>query len=249
MRQIFTLRFFVAVGAVVGLLLLLYGTFVTKDVIEGGDDAERVRTHRIDLVDQVYSSENEGFFFAPDGTAAGNTRLVLDASRQIQVVTGTPGENHCPEFPAIGRCAVVADLLGEAVVWLALVPMGSGRTVPLPAIDTLDEGIATLVNGWQLPYAPVLDRRCDEEFGSYRELREVLGDDFTSIYGIDDRRLVAVVCDTRVPFAPTTTAPPTTEPATTEPLTIEPSASGRSARRALVAGVGVGVGVGERLVE
>jgi len=209
MRQIFTLRFFIAVGAVVGLTLLLWATFATKDAIEGGDEDDGPSIHRIDFVDQVQSSQNESFSFTDSGIAASDTRLVLDASRQLRVVAGTPGENHCPDFPASGRCAVVADLLGEAVVWLALVPMGSGRTVPLPAIDTLDEGIATLVNGWQLPYAPVLDRRCeDAEFASYREFREALGDDFTSLYGIDDRRLVAVVCNARVAFAPTTTAPP-----------------------------------------
>lgn len=208
MRQIFTLRFFIAVGAVVGLTLLLWATFVTKDAIEGDVEDDSVPIHRIDFVDQVQSSQNENFSFTAAGTAANDTRLVLDASRQLRVVAGTPGENHCPDFPANGRCAVVADLLGEAVVWLALVPMGSGRTVPLPAIDTLDDGIATLVNGWQLPYAPVLDRRCDDEFASYRELREALGDDFTSLYGIDDRRLVAVVCNARVAYAPTTTAPP-----------------------------------------
>ena len=58
---------------------------------------------------------------------------------------------------------VVADLLGEAVVWFALVPMSASPTsVQLPSIDTIDEGVATLVNGWQLRYAPVLDRRCTD---------------------------------------------------------------------------------------
>jgi hypothetical protein len=117
---------------------------------------------------------------------------------------------------------VVADLLGEAVVWFALVPNGTDRTVDLPAIDTLDDGVATLVNGWQLPFAPVLDRRCaGEDFTSYREFRELLGDEFTSVFSIDDRRLVAVECRTRVDFAPepdpdavTATTSPTTSPTT-----------------------------------
>ena len=97
---------------------------------------------------------------------------------------------------------MVADLLGEGVVWFALVPSGPNRTVDLPAIDTLDDGFATLVNGWQLPYAPVLVRRCDEEFTSYREFRDVLGDDFTSVYDLDERRIVAVECRTKVAYAP-----------------------------------------------
>ena len=93
-------------------------------------------------------------------------------------------------------------LHGEGVVWFALVPMGPNRTVRLPAIDVLDDGLATLVNGWQLPFAPVLDRRCEDEFVSYRELRDALGDDFTSVYAIEERRLVAVECRVRVPYAP-----------------------------------------------
>ena len=109
---------------------------------------------------------------------------------------------------------MVADLIGEAVVWFALVPMGDGRTVDLPAIDVLDDGLAHLVNGWAVPYAPILDRRCEQgddvEFASYREFREVLGDDFTSVYDLDARRLEAVVCRERVPYAP--------EPANADPV-------------------------------
>ena len=88
-------------------------------------------------------------------------------------------------------------------MWFALVPMRPDRTVELPAIDTLDDGVATLVNGWQFDYAPILDRRCpNDEFTSYRELRDTLGDEFVSIYGVGSRRLVAVACGRRVPYAP-----------------------------------------------
>lgn len=212
MREIFTVRFFAAVGAVVGLFFLLTTIFATREVIEGdADGPDPIELRRIDLVEQVFSSRNEAFGIdAPDGeegVAANDTDLIIDGTRQLRVVAGTPGVDHCPGFGAIAACAVVADLLGEAVVWFALVPMGSGRTVDLPAIDTLDEGLATLVNGWQLPFAPVLDRRCGvgdnaEQFASYREFRELLGDDFTSIYDIDERRLVAVECRQRVDYAP-----------------------------------------------
>lgn len=212
MREIFSVRFFAAVGGVVGLFFLLTTIFATREVIDGGggDDVATVQVHTIDLVEQVFSSRNSGFLVGRDGLAANDTELIIDGQRSLRIVTGTPGEDHCPQFGEIGACAVVADLLGEAVVWFALVPMGSQRTVALPAIDVLDDGRATLVNGWRLPYAPVLDRRClDEEFESYRQFRELLDDDFTSIYGIEDRRLIAVQCRTRVAYAPDVTAPST----------------------------------------
>ena len=213
MRQIFSVRFFAAVGGVVALFFLLTTIFATREVIEGGDDGPApVELHQIDFVEEIRSVTNPQFSLTSDGIAANDTDFVIDRSRTLRIVQGTPGVDHCPPFPAGERCAVVADLLGEAVVWFALVPNGTNRTVDLPAIDTLDDGLATLVNGWQLPFAPVLDRRCPDEFTSYREFRDRLGDDFTSVYGIDERRLVAVECNVRVAYAPVVTVPDVTVP-------------------------------------
>jgi hypothetical protein len=215
-RQIFTIRFVAAVGATVGLFFVLTTIFATREVIEGGgDETVEVETHRIDLVEQVFSTRNAEFRMGADGTAINDTDLIIDGSRTLRVVSGTPGEILCPRFGEIGACAVVADLLGEGVVWFAIVPMGPDRTVQLPAIDTLDDGIATLVNGWQVPFAPILDRRCGvgenaETFDSYREFRELLGDDFISVYDIQERRLTAVLCRRRVPYAPELPPPSTT---------------------------------------
>jgi hypothetical protein len=203
MRQIFSVRFFAAVGGVVALFFLLTTIFATREVIEGDGDADaEIQLHKIDFVEQVFSSRNEGFSLSVDGLAASDTELIIDASRSLDIVADTPGVMYCPRFPAVGACAVVADLLGEAVVWFAIVPAGANRTVDLPAIDTLDDGVATLVNGWQLPFAPVLDRRCDEDFASYRDFRDTLGDNFTSVFGLDERRLIAVRCRTKVAYAP-----------------------------------------------
>ncbi len=205
MREIFSIRFFAAVGAVVGLFFLLTTIFATREVIEGDDGGPApLVTHRIDLVDRIESSSNPAFGVL-DGVAVADTVFTLDPSRAVRIVADTPAVDHCGAALArAGGCAVVADLLGEGVVWFALVPMGAGRSVELPAIDLLDDGLAQLVNGWQLPYAPVLDRRCDDEFASYREFRDALGDDFVALYDLDERRLTAVVCRRKVSYAPTT---------------------------------------------
>ncbi|MFP5488260.1 MAG: hypothetical protein ACLGHQ_08150 [Acidimicrobiia bacterium] len=228
MRQIFTVRFFAAVGAVVGLFFLLSTIFATREVIDGdtgGDDTVQVR--ELDFAEQVFSTTNPSFRLDDDGLAANDTELVIDGQRRLRVVAGTPGEVYCDVHGPPASCAVVADLLGEGVVWFALVPDGPGTTIELPAIDVLEDGRATLVNGWRLPYASVLDRRCrdenndDVEFSSYREFRETLGDDFTSIYDSAERRLVAVECRTRVPYAPEpvpTTTTTTTSTSSTLPL-------------------------------
>lgn len=223
MRQIFSVRFFAAVGAVVGLLFLLTTIFATRSAIDDavGDDAEPAPVLRaINLVEHVEITRPTRIDLDADGLTVADVRVTIDRTRAVTISKGTPGEVHCRGLAIADRCAVVLDLLGEAVVWFAVVPGGPNpETVPLPAIDTLDQGVATLVNGWQLPYASVLDRRCgqggdDEEFSSYREFRDALGDDFTSIFDVADQRLVAVVCRQRVPYAPEIAAP-TTVPATT----------------------------------
>jgi hypothetical protein len=233
-REIFSVRFFIAIGAVAGLLFLLFTFFVARDVVDqaiggNGGDATQPQVHAIDLVDVVTSTDNPGFQVSADGVAASNAEFVLDPTRKVTVVAGTPGEDDCGRLAEPGACAIVADLLGEGVVWFALVPMGTGRTVPLPAIDSLADGSATLVNGWQLPHAPALDRRCgDELFESYRQWKQILGDNFTTIYDIDQRELTAVVCREVVPYGPppaSTLAPPpptpvpTSTPAVSAPVT------------------------------
>ena len=226
MREIFSVRFFIAIGAVAGLMFLLFTFFVARDVVDqaisdNGADAAEYRPRAIDLVDVVASTDNPGFRLDEDGEAATNARFTLDPSRTVTVVAGTPGEDDCGRLAEPGACAIVADLLGEGVVWFALVPMGANRGVPLPAIDSLDNGVATLVNGWQLPHAPALDRRCgdNELFESYRQFKQVLGDNFTTIYDIDQRQLTAVICRQVVPYGPppaSTMAPP---PPTLAPVT------------------------------
>lgn len=224
MRQIFSIRFFAAVGAVFGLFVVLWAIFESREVIEGGGEPALTgpEFHAIDFVDQVFSSTDEAFDIV-DGVADRDTQLVIDGSRRLTVTEGTPGEQLCPGFGEPMKCAVVADLLGEAVVWFALVPRNADGTVHLPAIDTLDDGVATLVNGWQFPYAPILDRRCpgDEyDFESYRALRDTLGDDFTSVYSVEARRLTAVVCGRRVPYAPVATSVPDSVPDDSTPSSV-----------------------------
>ncbi len=215
MRQIFSVRFFAAVGAVAGLLFLLSTVFAAKQVIEDDAAGAGPPLHSIDFVDRIESSSVAAVGFDADGNATGDAVFTIDASRQVVVRAGTPGEDDCRRLAEPGACAVVADLLGEGVVWFALVPMGDDPTsVPMPAVDTLDGGTATLVNGWQLPHAPAFDRRCGvgenaERFESYRQFKQLFGEEFTTIYDLTDRRLIAVVCRQVVPYAP--------PPATTQP--------------------------------
>ena len=193
MRQIFTVRFFAAVGALLGLVVLLSVLFRGDGSV--ADLAERQpMERRIELVALVFSSTSVDFAIGDDGLTTGSLDLVLDQERTMRIVPGTLGENNCPALGETAKCAVVADLLGDGVVWFAIVPLASSQTVALPAIVSLDDGFATLTNGWQLPYAPELERRCARDFESFTEFRDELGTDFTSIYNFTEGEITDVVC-------------------------------------------------------
>jgi hypothetical protein len=193
MRQLLTARFLATLGALAGLTVVLYA------LVLGGDDpvsevAEAGPTvRRIDLVSLVFSVSAEGFAME-DGRSVGTLDLVLDARRTVHVVPGTYGEVTCEALDEVGSCAVVADLLGDAVVWFAVMPVLPGGDVAMPAIVSLDSDLATLDNGWQVPYAPRLRRTCSRDFPSFRAFREELGTEFTSIYDLAEQRLDEVVC-------------------------------------------------------
>lgn len=193
MRQIFSLRFFAAIGAVVGLFALLTLAFGDRESLADRVTPDLV-TRDVDVVARVQFARIDGFA-VESGRSVGAVELVLDSDRTVRIVEGTHGQDDCPDLRRSGSCAVVADVLGDAVVWFALVPMGPRDTVVFPAIDVLDGDRAQLVNGWRLRYAPALDRRCAREFASYRELRDEIGTAFTTIYSLEDDRLEAVVCD------------------------------------------------------
>jgi hypothetical protein len=193
MQQVLSWRFLASVGAVLSLLLLwilLFG--------RGGSVADSTSTRplarEIHLLEQIETARAEAFGVRPDGRSRGLLTLGLRDGRQMRVVEGTFGENNCGARIEPEECAVAANLIGDAVVWFALLPIDPSGTITFPAIDTLDGNRAQLINGWRLPFAPVLDRRCEVEFNSYREFRRVLEDRFTSIYSLEEERLTAVVC-------------------------------------------------------
>ncbi len=194
MREIFSLRFFAAVGAVIA-------SFLIASALVGGDEAvseEQVAAQlvrRVDLVERIERFDDDGAPFAvSDGVAANGTVLILDERRSARIVPGTPGEDRCPIGRRIGACALVADLLGEAVVWFRIEPVEPGGVVDFGPIVSLDDDLATLADGLQLPYAPVLARRCATEFESFTAFRRELGEAFVSRYTLVERQLTDVIC-------------------------------------------------------
>jgi hypothetical protein len=206
MREILSLRF---VATVVALIL----SVVAVSRIAGGDDTDGGTVadvgssgevdpdmvRRIDLVDVVadIESENGRFgtagFAVVDGVAVHTARLILDDLRAVDIVTGTPGVDNCPVSRRVGRCAVLADMLGEAVLWFSLEPVDADM-IELGTVTAFDDEWAVLSDGFALPHAEVFVRRCATEFESFTQWRRELGDDYVTMYSLAERELTDVVC-------------------------------------------------------
>lgn len=112
----------------------------------------------------------------------------------MRVVSGTFGVDDCSTAEKrVGRCAVFADLLGEAVVWFQLSPIDDGH-VELPAVVGFDDDLARLANGFLLPHAEVFTRRCATEYSSFTEFRRDLGEDFVTLWSLEEGQLTDVIC-------------------------------------------------------
>jgi hypothetical protein len=160
----------VLVGAL-AVLLAAVAFSVTRDntrVIEA--DSRRFRVDLVASVDAINVDTN----WSQSGgrTSGGSIRLSLDDLRVITVPPETMVDDYdavtaCSDFVTPNACVFLADMLGDAVVWFALVKSDavSGREfLRLPGLVDMqsngDEGI--LRNGWILKLATPVKRQCDK---------------------------------------------------------------------------------------
>lgn len=198
MRQVLSWRF---VAAVAACAVLASGALLLQSQRRGLsslDSQSAAQTRRVDVVSLVTAVGAPDFELTEHGRVSGT--LVLDIQvggepRQVQAFPGTPGVVECPELVAYS-CALLAQVLGDTIAWFALVPMDPGHQFrfTLPAIVDLQDGYAHLVNGWEVPYAPVIDRSCDPDAASFAEFLAKRGTEFTSVYDLREQAIVAVTC-------------------------------------------------------
>lgn len=195
MRQFLTLRFWFAIAGVLGLFVALMLFLRSEETASFGPAAPVVQNRTIDLVAAVASAQPSQQYAIVDGDVVGELRLVLDERRTMVVHAGTPGADECGDLATPGACAVVADLLGNAVLWFVLVPIGQRNTIVLPPIDSFPRsGWARLENGWELPLARTVTRACDEESSSLRDFVSRFGPSSTTTVDLTVGRVTRVTC-------------------------------------------------------
>ena len=131
----------------------------------------------------------------------------------------TPGEITCTQLAEVGQCVVVADLLGDAVLWFALVPVrAAAEASPCPASPSCDDqNIVELTNGWVLRRAA--GRRpatAPTTSPSLTEFVRRFGPSSTTTFSLDSQQIVKTTC-TQAPEATTTTTVPASPPAVVTP--------------------------------
>lgn len=195
MRQLFNWRF---VAAVAGVFLL---ALLAREVLADDDSLEEVVApqiveRQIDLIEPIFSADqSENFRIDRNGVTRGFLDLTIDADRVVRVAPGTLGEITCDELDETNRCAVFADMLGDAVVWFAVLPQAPRSTVVLPPIVELEDGYALFENGWKISFPPVIERECGgEDIPTFGDFLRRFGPGSTSIVDLGTRQVVAVRC-------------------------------------------------------
>jgi hypothetical protein len=192
-RQLFTLRFWLAVGALVALaaVALAVRSFGGASSATSADVVGR----RIDLVQWVFQATAAKGFEVKDGVTTADLSLQLDGARTMVVKAGTPGEVKCDDLLLPGRCTVAADLLGDAVLWFSIVPGGPDATIELPAVaELVSGGWVRLSNDWVLRHAPRVERSCSADTSSLTDFINTFGERARSTFDYETQRIVKVTC-------------------------------------------------------
>ncbi|MEI8160892.1 MAG: hypothetical protein WCG65_07470 [Actinomycetes bacterium] len=171
MRNFLSARFAAALGIPIVVALLIYAVLMNSG--SSSQSANKV-VHFVNYTASVNTVQAESDWIVVQGTTRSTARLALDDARTVYIADGTPGEITCTDFSSPNACVLIAELLGDAVVWFALAPATSEtlltRVALPPVVDMLNGGdFAVLSNGWVVPLATPTKRTCSTPTVSLRE--------------------------------------------------------------------------------
>ena len=192
----------------VGLLAALVIAIVVLTTRDASPNISVTKTlHKVDLVASV-NSVNVDSAWSQDGssTSGGAIRLSLDDLRTVTILEGTMTDDYssfpaCRDFVTPNACVLLADMLGDAVIWFALVPsdeIAAREFLTLPGLVDMqangDEGI--LRNGWIVKLATPVKRECgDTATSSLRDFITRVPDQLSmTIMNLTTDDVVSVKC-------------------------------------------------------
>jgi hypothetical protein len=171
MRNFLSARFAAALGIPIVVAFLIYAVLMNSG--SSSQSASKV-VHFVNYTASVNIVQAESGWSVVQATSRSTARLALDDARTVFIAEGTPGEITCTDFSTPNACVLIAELLGDAVVWFALAPATSEtlltRLALPPVVDMLNGGdFAVLGNGWVIPLATPTKRSCSTPTVSLRE--------------------------------------------------------------------------------
>jgi hypothetical protein len=164
MRQLASWRTWIAIG--ISLLLVTFGLAALGRGSDAPDSAVDLQPsiRRIETVASVMEVRSGAAFSINDGVTFGSATLTLDDGRVVFLGPDTPGEITCADLTTPAACVLLADMLGQGVVWYALVAADdtTSRVLQLPTlVDMVDGGdTGVLENGWYVPLTNGVERTC-----------------------------------------------------------------------------------------
>lgn len=196
---------FIGAGVALAVVFLGNGIYASLNSSDTLTPTDVLR--KIDLVASV-NSVNTDVGWSQEGglTSSGAMRLALDDLRVLTIAEGTLVDDYdavpaCTDFVTPNACVLLADMLGESVVWFALVPADKAngmQYLTLPGLIDMqangDEGI--LRNGWVVKLATPVKRDCgDIDTATLRDFITRFPDEAsTSLVNMTTDNVVSVVC-------------------------------------------------------
>jgi hypothetical protein len=204
MRQFFTWGFWLSLVALLGLTYAAY--HYTRDDTTVIEAIQPTLVERpIDIIELAYVAQADPGFAIVEGKATGNLQIRIDGFRYMNILPGTPGENRCGQLAELAKCAVAADLLGDAVLWFSIVPLGPRNVVSLPPITQTRDGLKVLLaNGWVVHRADTVKRVCDDDTASLADFVRTQGEGSVTTFSLDTQTITAVTCARNLAVTPTT---------------------------------------------
>lgn len=195
MRQTLTLKFLV-----VAVLTALAGVFLLWLYSQGGDGATNDSVRRkIDKGALILEVGTDADWKIEGGRTRGDMVLLLNDGTTVNITPRTMGTNQCDELKA-NKCVLLADMLGPAVVWFAIVDAdksSSGSNLTLPGLVDMEDGGDTgvLENGWMLPLATPTVRYCSVTTSNLRDfINRYSGDLSNANFNLRTDQIESVQC-------------------------------------------------------
>jgi hypothetical protein len=202
MRQLLSWRTWAAIGVL--LVLITAVQLATGRGPRGttGDAPVQPTQREVETIASVMAIDSSEAFAVVEGVTVGSAVLSLDDGRTVTIARDTPGEIDCADRTTPAACVLLADMLGEGVVWYALVNSDGPavRTLALPTLVDMADGGDTgiLDNGWYVPLADGVIRTCAGEPRSptLRSFIESYSDGgIRTVLDLDRDEVVEVICD------------------------------------------------------